>query len=72
MTYEKQFKVAENCISELKWVAGLADIDHDICDVADDAISVIKILKGQLLNARDDINTLLEYIPEDSDYWDEE
>jgi hypothetical protein len=39
-------------IDELKWVSGLDDIDHDICDTAKDAIEVILRMEKSLLEIR--------------------
>jgi len=47
---DKEFKMAEKVISDLKWIAEMDDIDHDICDTASEAISVIKILQGRIIS----------------------
>ena len=35
-------------VDELKWVSGLDDIDHDICDTARDAMRTIENMKESL------------------------
>lgn len=56
----KEFKMAEKVISDLKWIAEMDDIDHDICDTASEAISVIKILQGQIIDKNNSIGRILK------------
>jgi len=49
---DKDFKISEKVISDLKWLTEWdsgADLD-DIREVASEAISVIKILQGRIIS----------------------
>lgn len=50
-------------LNELNWVAELDDIDHEICDIARDAISEIEYLRDQYHNAMRMYSDLLNSLP---------
>jgi hypothetical protein len=41
-------KTMDELIERLEWVAGLDDVDHDICDIAREAIEAIEDLESRL------------------------
>lgn len=50
-------------LNELNWVAELDDIDHEICDIARDAIAEIEYLRDQYHNAMRMYSDLLNSLP---------